>query len=433
MNNLIISGTLLAFMYAGLTLTPVALATQEHAHETANEHGDEQHENHADDSDHDTPAHKAEQEHDEHAHGDDDHDEDKHGHDAHNEEDTGHGEEEHGHDEEGVSLNTEQTALANIQVGPLAPRTMDYSVYAPGEIKANGYTSYFVSPRVESVVIRRHAALGEHVKKGQPLVTLFSETVAEAQAAFRISHAEWQRTQKLGRKTVGDKRYITAQTDREAAYGRLKAFGLSDSVIQSIPQSTSTLGEYTLNAEIDGAVLSDDFQQGQRVEAGEPLMILADERELWVEARMAPNKRLQLPAGTPAEIKVGNDVLPARVTQEAHTIDPETRTRVVRLLVDNTSHRLHPGMFADVFFNFKTEQPVLAVPETALMRSSDGDWTIFVEDHPGEFKPVEVELGRPLGQWREISGVEPGTRIVMEGAFFVASQIAKGGFDPHNH
>ncbi|MFQ5644099.1 MAG: efflux RND transporter periplasmic adaptor subunit, partial [Thiogranum sp.] len=276
-------------------------------------------------------------------------------------------------------------------------------------------------------------ALGEHVKKGQALVTLFSETAAEAQAAFRISHAEWLRAQKLGRKTVGDKRYIAAQTDREAAYGRLKAFGLSDSVIQSIPQNASTLGEYTLSAEINGAVLSDDFQQGQRVEAGEPLMVLADERELWVEARLAPNKQLQLPAGTPAEIRVGNDVLPARVTQEAHTIDPQTRTRVVRLLVDNTSHRLHPGMFADVFFNFKTDRPVLAVPETALMRSPDGDWTLFVEDHPGEFRPVEVELGRPLGQWREISGVEPGTRIVMEGAFFVASQIAKGGFDPHNH
>jgi hypothetical protein len=46
---------------------------------------------------------------------------------------------------------------------------------------------------------------------------------------------------------------------------------------------------------------------------------------------------------------------------------------------------------------------------------------------------MEVELGRALGPLREITGVKPGTRIVTEGAFFVASQIAKGGFDPHNH
>ena len=57
----------------------------------------------------------------------------------------------------------------------------------------------------------------------------------------------------------------------------------------------------------------------------------------------------------------------------------------------------------------------------------------FSKDHRGEFLPVEVELGRALGGLREITGVEPGSRVVSEGAFFVASQIAKGGFDPHNH
>jgi len=46
---------------------------------------------------------------------------------------------------------------------------------------------------------------------------------------------------------------------------------------------------------------------------------------------------------------------------------------------------------------------------------------------------VEVEVGQALGEWREVFGIEAGSRIVTEGAFFVASQIAKGGFDPHNH
>ena len=105
----------------------------------------------------------------------------------------------------------------------------------------------------------------------------------------------------------------------------------------------------------------------------------------------------------------------------------------MRLLVDNSEHRLHPGQFAEVFFRFRTAEPVMAVPESALMRGADGDWMVYVEDHPGEFLPVEVELGRALGSLREISGVEPGSRVVTEGAFFVASEIAKGGFDPHNH
>ncbi len=335
--------------------------------------------------------------------------------------------------EEGVALSAEQRDLANIKIGPLSPRLMEYQVYAPGEVLANGYTSYLVSPRVDSVVLSRHAALGDHVEKGQALVTLFSETVAEAQAAFQVAESEWQRVKKLGSKAVGAKRYIAAQTEYEVGRGRLLAFGLSHQAIQSLAEKSQPLGEYILVAAREGAVLSDDFRQGQRLEAGQALMEIVDEEELWVEARLAPSAKLLVPVGTQALVKIGDEAFAARVTQEAHTIDELTRTRVVRLLVKNDAHRLHPGMYAEVFFTFVSDEAVLAVPESALMRGSDGDWVVFVQEEPGHYLPHEVELGRILGKWREISGIPAGSPVVMEGAFFVASEMAKGGFDPHNH
>ncbi|NOZ65748.1 MAG: efflux RND transporter periplasmic adaptor subunit [Alphaproteobacteria bacterium] len=334
---------------------------------------------------------------------------------------------------EGIDLTLKQMELANITVAPLEPRTMNYQLYAPGEVKSNGYTSYQVSPRVDSVVLRRHVALGDHVEKGQPLVTLFSETVADAQANYNIAKAEWQRVQKMGRTAVGDRRYIAAQSTMQAAHGRLLAFGLSEKAIGQLSGKRGNLGEYTLLAERGGAVLTDDFHQGQRVQSGDALMELADEKKLWVEARLAPTLQVHLPSGSKADVKVGGDVFSAVVSQEAHIIDQQTRTRVVRLLVDNVGHRLHPGMFADVYFSFKTDAPVLAVPEAALMRGADGDWTVFVQGGDGKFSAHEVDLGRSLGKWREITGIAEGTKVVVEGAFFVSSQIAKGNFDVHNH
>lgn len=342
-------------------------------------------------------------------------------------------EHEHEAQSEGTELSAKQMQLANIKVTTLTPQTMDYQIYAPGELKANGYSSYFVSPRVDSVVLRRHVALGEHVVQGTPLVTLFSESMVDAQAVYSIASAEWLRVKKLGKKAVGAKRFVTAQTDAKAAYGRLIAYGLTDKAITRLLKADAPLGEYVLNAAIAGVVLSDDFHQGQRVPAGGALMELADESQLWVEASFAANMHLALPVGTRAVVKVGHDAVAAEVIQEAHTIDRETRTRVVRLLIDNLDDHLHSGMFADVFFTFKTTEPVLALPENALMRSSDGDWTVFIEQTPGHFKAQEVTLGRSLGKWRVIEGVKPGSRVVSEGAFFVASQLAKGGFDPHNH
>ncbi len=342
---------------------------------------------------------------------------------------------EHEGKEEGeIKLSKAQLTLANIQIKTLQPKTMSYSIYAPGEIKANDYTSYLVSPRVDSVVLKRHVALGDHVNKGQALVTLFSESVADAQASYQIANAEWQRVQKLGRKAVGDKRYIAAQINNQANVGRLLAFGLSESAINSLVNKSTKLGLYTLNAEKSGAVLSDNFRQGQRVEAGHSLIELADEKVLWVEARLAPSMQLSLPAGSKAQIKVLGKLYLATVTQKAHTIDSQTRTRIVRLQVENNNDQLHPGLFADVFFSFKTK-PILAVPESALMRGNDGDWQVFIEKQ-GVFKSKEINIGRSLSiqedpsqeKWREITNISVGTKVVIKGAFYVFSELAKSSF-----
>lgn len=340
---------------------------------------------------------------------------------------------------EGISFSPEKMAIAGITVETLSPKLFANMIYAPGEIKANGYKSYVVSPRTEAVVVSRHATLGQHVEKGDALVTLFSESVAEAQATYRVAYNDWKRNKKLGKETVSESRLLSSQTDYISAYSRLKAFGLTEDAISQVVKDNLSnthlgqLGEYTLIAQREGAVLSDDFSQGQRVSAGDAIMVLADESELWVEARVSPNKQLSLPKGTQAVIEMADQSFLATVIQEAHTIDPKTRTRIVRLAVKNDLDRLHPGMFVNVNFSFETDSKVMAVPESALMRSSDGDWTVFVEDHPGEFAAVEIELGRSLGRYREIMGLAPQTRIVTKGAFFVASEIAKGGFDPHGH
>jgi RND family efflux transporter MFP subunit len=340
---------------------------------------------------------------------------------------------EDAHDE-GITLSPEKIALANIKIESITPQVRYSTVYAPGEIKVNGYKSYLVSPRTESVITNRHAILGEHVEKGQKLVTLFSESMAQAQADYLIASTEWQRVKKLGNKTISESHLLKNETMFSASYGRLIALGLTDDAIQNISKmKTSRFGQYTLTAKISGVVLHDDFYQGQRVAAGDSIMLLADEKDLWVEAKVAPNKKLDLSINAPAIVTLEDQNYHAKVIQEAHTIDPITRTRIVRLSVDNQDDSLHSGMFVKINFQFKTENKVMAVPETALVRGADGDWIVFVEDHSEEFQAIEVELGRALGDFREIIGLDNGSRVVTQGAFFVASEIAKGGFDPHNH
>lgn len=367
----------------------------------------------------------------EHKHSENKHDDLTHQNNPINNQKNDETEEEH---EEGITLSPQKMSLATIKVDSINPEYHFSTVYAPGEVKANGYSSYVVSPRTESVIISRHAALGEHVEIGQTLVTLFSETVAQAQADYLIASTEWRRIKTLGNKTVSESRLLQAQTTYKATYGRLIALGLTEKSIANISnKDISTFGQYSLIAQREGVVLLDDFIQGQRVAAGDTIMMIADEKQLWVEARVSPNKNLQVSIDSEAYVTFEGQAYNAKVIQEAHTIDPITRTRIIRLAVNNEDDNLHSGMFVKVNFKFATQDKVMAVPEDALIRSADGDWTVFVEDHPGEFKATEIKLGRSLGNLREIIGLDSGTRIVTKGAFFVASEIAKSGFDPHNH
>ena len=333
-----------------------------------------------------------------------------------------------------IRLSEAQKDMAGIQVMAINPKVYSFEVYAPAEIKANGYSSYLISPRVDSVVVKRHVSLGEQVQTHQPLVTLFSESVAQAQADYRLDYAEWQRVSNMQNATVSQKQFSEAQTRFIAARAKLLAFGLTEQALTELTKdNTSPLGEYTLYAAQTGSVLNDDFQQGQRVQAGEALLTLVDEKNLWVEARLSPHSELNLPLGAPARVSVQGQSYQASVIQEAHTIDPITRTRIVRLLVDNTAHQLHSGMFADSYFQSATGQAVMAVPESALMRNTEGHWNLFVQQQNGEFFATEVQVGQRFGELREVKGIEEGTRVVTQGAFFVASEQAKSGFDPHNH
>jgi cobalt-zinc-cadmium efflux system membrane fusion protein len=125
--------------------------------------------------------------------------------------------------------------------------------------------------------------------------------------------------------------------------------------------------------------------------------------------------------------------LPAKVVQKHHRLDEETRTIGIRLEVDNKEDLLHPGTFVDTRINAGLAHQHIAVPTAAILKSSDGDWIVFVEKDAGHFKPQEVEVVRSAGELSIITGLEQGTPIVVEGAFFVQSELLKSGFEVHDH
>ncbi len=367
---------------------------------------------------------------------------DDHGHEKENHAESGEttkGETEH--DEAGVvKLTKEQMKLAGVIVQPLQLQEMQSIVQAPGEVAFNTYKTVAITPRITAQLIKRHVVLGEHVKKGQAIATLSSVEMAEAQGNVLVTYQEWRRVKKLGKKIVAERRYIEAQIKWELAKAKARAYGMTQGQIDRLVKSSNfsrANGRFALVALIGGTVLKEDYIVGQQIEPGQELNVITDESSLWVMANVAPAIANQISVGNKATVQWGDKRFPATVSQIYHNLDEVTRTSRVRLSVENKEDSLHAGLFVETQIEISTQketEEVLLVPEHAVLRSPDGDWQVLVEqDEAGEFKGVEVELLDIRNGQAIIEGLAIGTPIVVKGAFFVQSELAKSGFEIHNH
>ncbi len=353
---------------------------------------------------------------------------------AHSDEGDGHG---HGHDEHGdepLVLTPEQVRMAGVRVETVRNVSLARELGAPGEVRANDYRSARVAARVQAQVVERLARLGDWVEAGTPLVMLSSVEVADAEGELLAAEREWRRVRRLGRKAVSDRRYTEARLTRDRLEARLRAMGLGKQDIARLLETGRSDGRFALRAPLAGRVLADAFVLGEVVQPGQVLFELTDERQLWIDARLPAAQAARVRPGDVATVIVDGHRLSAEVMAVEHRLDEVSRTLGVRLRVANEDDRLHPGQFVNVRIRTGEQagQGVL-LPESAVLRSPDGDWQVFVVEGPGRFEPREVEVLQRLPGRMAVEGLDDGTEVVVEGAFFVQSEQAKSGFAVHNH
>jgi len=335
-----------------------------------------------------------------------------------------------------VHLPPSQQEAVGIRTEILQPRRLEVALRAPGEVRLNAYATFRVTPRIRAQVVERHAQLGDAVAAGQPLVTMSSVEMAEAQGTLVVAEREWSRVQALGREVVSDRRYVEAEVTAQQARARVLAFGMVDEQIESLVGGgdvSLAQGEFTLTAPAAGTIVRDDFVVGESIEPGRMMFEITDETTLWVEARLPAQEAAAFGVGSPARVGIAGRWTEGHVIQAYHALDESTRTLPVRVQVPNPEDELHPGLFVDVLIMDEYGESVMAVPESAVLRSADGDWQVFVVAGEDEFEPVEVTVERTGAGLAVIGGVEPGTSVVVEGGFFLQSEYAKSGFSIHNH
>ncbi|WP_133500039.1 efflux RND transporter periplasmic adaptor subunit [Cognatilysobacter terrigena] len=325
-----------------------------------------------------------------------------------------------------IKLDPAALQSAGIKLETLRPSSLSEQLRAPGEVIDNSYNTTLITPRVESLIVRRHAKLGDEVRAGAPLVTLASVDVSDAQADLRIAEQEYRRMAALGPEAVAGRRIMEARVALDRARAKAQAYGLPGTATGTVN------GQFTLTAPHAGRITEDSFVVGERVEPGKALYRLVEESTVWVDARLPAGSVARIESGRAATVLFNGQRLPGTVLLSAHRTSDATRNATVRVEVANKGDTLHGGDFVEVFFDAGSNASVgnrsvteLTVPSDALVQLQ-GETVVFRRNATGALEPVPVRVGEAIGDRTIVrEGLKAGDVVVATGAFTLKSQMLK--------
>jgi membrane fusion protein, copper/silver efflux system len=265
---------------------------------------------------------------------------------------------------------------------------------------------------VERLYVR---AVGDAVRRGQPLAGVYSPDLLATQQEFLIAH------------TFKDPNLI------EAARRRLGLFGLSDSQIARIEKTGQVERRIDYYAPVDGYVMDLGARQGAAVEPGATLFQLANLSSVWLIAEVPEAQAAWIKTGNAAEARV--PALPGeRFEGKVDYLYPEltqaTRTLKVRVVINNPGRHLRPGMFATAHLEGATQESVLMVPTEAVIKTGARSIVILTDD-AAHFRPAVVRVGAEHdGRSEILQGLTVGQNIVASGQFLIDSEAnLRSAFD----
>lgn len=342
-----------------------------------------------------------------------------------------------------VRLSEDAARAAGIKVIPVSREAFHPHIVASGVIRPVSSKSVRMTARVAGRVVRVLADVGDRVKAGQTLATLEGSEVTAALARHRTGTVRKEAARKsleraerlldmqaISRAEVelrrAESEAVSAEAD--AARQELMRLGLDPDAMAPDPGG---LSEFPILAPLSGVVLERTVAPGLLVEREATLFEIADLATVWAVVDVYEKDLGQLQER--GEVEVRTDAYPGviftgRIALVEPALDEASRTAHVRVVLDNSSKRLRPGLFVTVAVPLRgaSEVEATVVPDGAGQKFS-GLTAVFVEKSPGLFELRPVETGQEAHGVVEIRhGLQAGERVVVEGAFILKSELLKG-------
>jgi len=327
-----------------------------------------------------------------------------------------------------------ESLLAQIKIYEVSQSDVSDILRVAGQIDFDEQALTRIGASVTGRVTQINAQLGNEVKKGDTLALINSSELSNSQLAYLKARSEKefhrrtvQRAKTLFEADVisaaelqrRESEYEVASAQTRAAQDQLRVLGVNLKAMEELATTGSIDSVASVMATIKGVVVERKVTTGQVVQPADVLFTVADLSRVWAVAQVPEQQVAQVKVGQSVRIEVPalqNEQLLGKLIYVGQTVNPETRTVLVRTELDNTSGRLKPSMLASMLIE-STPKKQLVIPTSAVVREQDADY-VFVQEKPGVFRLKPVRLtSEHNGQRVVLDGLSQGVKIVSDGAF----------------
>lgn len=336
-----------------------------------------------------------------------------------------------------VTLEPEK--MHHVKVGKPTLINVADKLQAPSQVEVDEHRLVRVGANVTGRIIDVYAMLGDNVEAGAELARISSPELTQAQLAYLRAFS----LETLAEKAAERARHLLAadvisvaemqrreselqvsRAELGAAADQLRLLGMDSRALNKLGKEGTIMPSVAIKSSKPGVVIERNVAIGQVVQPSDLLFQVADLSSVWVVGDVPEQIARHVQVGQHVEIHVpalGNISFDGLIIFVADTVNPLTRTVMVRTVVENPRRKLKPAMLASMHI---LDNPVesLVVPETAVVRENNRDY-IFLVQGDNRFLRVPVELGAEVGDMRPVlKGLSIDQTVVVDGAFHLENE-----------
>jgi len=336
-----------------------------------------------------------------------------------------------------VTISLEKQRLIGVQTEAAKIVDLEQTVRTVGRVTVDETRLHHIHSKFEGYIEHTFANfVGQYVKKGEPLFSIYSPELLATQKEFLLALKLRDESPALFQEMTASGTNLV-----ESARLRLELFDISQAEIEQIEKTRQPIKSLMFYSPYGGFITEKIASHGVKISPTDALYDIVDLSTVWVIADIYEDNLPLIREGQAAEVSLAfipGKKLRGRVSYLFPMLDEKTRTAKARLEFTNPGNLLKPEMYADVEIKGSFGK-ALVIPENAVYSTGER-MIVFVATDENQFIPREIVTGIKVRNFYEVrEGLVAGENVVTEANFMLDSEsklqaaVSKSDSAVHQH